>query len=83
MQNKYKLRAECPADALVAIRQLEPGFSGTWTIAKLGKLGADVTLTFESFLPLHQITKVLMGIVDGHVMAETVQLESEYTGNRN
>ena len=79
---KFKLRAECEADVFIAIRQLGPAFTGPITIASIGKLGFDTTLTFEAALTLPQVRKILEGIVDGHVMAETVALEADYTGNR-
>lgn len=42
----------------------------------------DMTVVFSSEMTLAEIHKALREIVDGHVMAETVNLESKYTGER-
>lgn len=43
----------------------------------------DVEVTFKSNLTIDQIRKYMSQVEDGHVMYQTVALESEYSGYRN
>lgn len=82
--SKYKLRAECRVDVARLRRVLSIDATG-WKVAFLtmnGVIAADVEVTFVSALPLEKVRRACENVVDGHVMAQTVALAGEYTGER-
>jgi len=74
---KYKLRAECLHDINSLIRIL-PCSKFRIECERI----PDCTFEFESTYRLNEIKMLLNKIPDGHVMAETVNTATEYTGER-
>ena len=75
--NKYKMRAECQHDLghfLQAVHVLT--FNVTETLCP------DVDVEFTSTKSLKEIRDAIRNIVDGHVMLQTVDVASKYTGER-
>lgn len=76
----YKMRAEAPADFVRAWKTVA---MATWTVKGGSMIGlGDCVITFQSEWSLAHIRRVLELIPDGHVMAETVALLGDYTGDR-
>lgn len=81
MKNKrYKFRAECLQDVVDFINL---------TIGEIQNLEIyndpdypDTRLTFDTSRDKNYLLSVIKKIEDGHVMAETLELLSEYTGER-
>lgn len=82
MKTKYKMRAECQNDLGHALLAIPMEHLTASQVVSDGTTYPDVIVEFVSSMPLEEIRNALSNIVDGHVMAETVELESEYTGNR-
>ena len=77
---KYKLRAECMQDIFEFTKLFIP-FMGKYILS--GCTGhPDVEFEFESSEPIETIMKNLSNIPDSHVMMETLQPKSKYTGIR-
>jgi hypothetical protein len=76
----YKLRAECAADAMV-LSAITPSLKG-FTVEPVEGF-PDVVVEFRSAETLEAIQAACNRVVDGHVMAQTVQLTENYTGERN
>lgn len=80
---RYKMRAECVMDVGNAIVHLaEGGMLGAVSITACGALGGDVEATFGYNGDVAALRARLSDVQDGHVMAETVALAKEYTGER-
>lgn len=73
----YKCRAECIADAVLAIDLIRP----TRYVLESSH-PPDAVLTFESTKTMDDIVHALKSLPEGHVMWQTVALEEEYTGVR-
>lgn len=79
---KYKLRAECSADLGNLLQKISVQKFNAIQMNIEGAIIPDMEATFSSRLSLSEIRSALSAIEDGHVMAETVALESKYTGER-
>jgi len=79
---KYKMRAECSVDVGRFLQEVPVESLKASQVEVDGVAYPDVIVEFSSVMPLDEIRKAMGEIVDGHVMAETVELESRYTGNR-
>lgn len=73
----YKLRAECLNDVLQLIKAMPVN---KYTIES--ELTPDVEFTFRTECTMRDIICAMKTIPDSHVMAETVALEKDYTGER-
>lgn len=79
----YKCRAECFTDVARWFLATDlPGFFCEPAI-KGHKTYADVTVEFRSLASLRDLRESMRKVADCHVMAETLALASEYTGERN
>jgi hypothetical protein len=79
MKNQnYKMRAEGLCDLINAIAGIKPS---KYTISGCG-WPCDAEMEFESELCIVEILNILYAIQDGHVMAETVEEEASYDGER-
>lgn len=74
----FKLRAECVRDAVKAILNI-PMVSIKMEQVRF----PDVELEFTSNLSFEDIKDRLDKIIDGHVMAESLDYIDKYTGKRN
>ena len=82
-QNVYKLRAECLQDVGNFLRRVSNQLINYSIINIPGHCYLpDVEFIFHTELALDEIIITLKGIDDGHVMVETVERLSEYTGYR-
>lgn len=84
--NTYRFRAECEADVEV-LKLLLPGhyvITGE-TLQVEGKEVPipDVTVLLTTTKSLEEVIQKINSVTDGHVMAETVQFATEYTGIRS
>jgi hypothetical protein len=91
--NRYKLRAEVPHDIVNLLSQVncEGMARGVYPTSIVWEwfeprpralLCNGCVFSFESTLTLDDLRAACASVVDGHVMAETVALESAYTGVR-
>lgn len=87
---KYTLRAECYYDLLILLRRLinisikeDLAFQVRSFSVKADDVLPDCTLELETSYTLHRLRKIIAGILDGHVMLETIELTENYTGERN
>lgn len=78
---KFKFRAECWADVERAVAALAP--SGLKSIhVKFSAIEPDVEVVIDIPVSLGKAIAILSHVLDGHVMAETIELEANYTGVR-
>jgi len=77
---KYKFRAECIEDIL-KLRRESAGKITALAVVFDDNL-PDVVATFESDKNQIYLETIFDGIVDGHVMLETLNIEDKYTGER-
>lgn len=81
---KFKLRAECQIDISNFLQKAEEsGYK--IELAEGGKMEdgfPDAELTFSSNESAENLRLVADSVVDGHVMAQTLQPLEEYTGVR-
>ena len=81
----YKMRAECAHDVG---KFLQASNIQSLTMHRVKFPGEevavipDVDVSFVSTMALAEIQKCLREITDGHVMAESINFEAEYTGER-
>lgn len=80
--NKYKLRAECQDDVARFISYFTD-YINSFECALQDYRLPDVDFIFTSVLELKQIQNILCSLDDCHVMAQTVQLFDNYTGERD
>lgn len=66
----YSARAECTTDALNFFAKLS---IDTFTVKKLGKLGADIAFELETSAPLEVVRVAALAVPDGHVIVETLR----------
>ena len=83
----YKLRAECHVDTLRFLRRMSIAcikeHRRIWSFILVQDVGfPDCEVKFTTSLSLERLRDILAGIVDGHVMLETVELLEDYTGER-
>lgn len=77
---EYKFRAECEND--IETFKIE-NFNRIKELRTIRWKGyPDAEFEFESDLSLDELISILNKIPDGHVMAETVNLKTFYTGER-
>lgn len=79
---KYKLRAECSRDIQRFFEMVNPKQVGKFKMIGSSKF-PDVELIFKSKLKLNELISILSKIEDCHVMVETINLKSNYTGERD
>jgi len=77
---RFKMRAECTHDVTVFLSRV-PVVS-ILIERDLDLMYPDVDVTFVTNVTLDNVRRCIAGIPDGHVMLETVELESNYTGER-
>lgn len=77
---KYKLRAEGMNDVW-AFTNKHYASMGRYILSGY-MIIPDVEFEFESSEPIQTIRKILRTIPDSHVMLETLQTKSKYTGER-
>ena len=77
---KYKMRAECMNDIFAFTSSFAQSINN---FAIHGNTHIpDVVFEFQSWKSMKSIMKVLSDIPDSHVMMETLQPKSKYTGQR-
>jgi len=83
--NTYRFRAECQAD-VEELKKILPGHYQITpqTLHYQGKEVPipDVEVLLTTTKSLQEVFQKMKSITDGHVMAETVQFVTEYTGIR-
>jgi hypothetical protein len=81
--NRYRMRAECLIDLTRALLKLgkEPGYLNA-TIVRGSRIVPDCQMTVETELSINDVRALLLEVVDGHVMYESVDEEEHYTGKR-
>lgn len=79
---KYKLRAECSQDILNFLEKSGNQMM-SFKMTREDLTFPDAEFEFETKLTLDEIILILKGIIDSHVMYQTVKPISEYTGERN
>ena len=87
--SKFKFRAECQTDVVEFLRTAHAVCRRDWVhgFVVVTEWGSgfplpDVVVTIRTNLPIERVEGMLMAVSDGHVMAETLRLEAEYTGER-
>jgi hypothetical protein len=80
-KNAYRFRAECQHD-VDELRRILGGKFDRITIANTPPF-PDVEVELEVELTLEELRDVMRGVVDGHVMLQTVAPYDEYTGERD
>ena len=77
--NHYRFRAECEADCLRLQQQLE---YAAYQI-RYNKAGLpDVEVDMLTLLEIEVVRQLMLGLPDGHVMAETLSRAADFTGDR-
>ena len=77
---KYKMRAECMNDIFAFTNRFAQSMN---KFAIHGCMHIpDVEFEFESSEPIETLMEILSNIPDSHVMMETLQPKSKYTGIR-
>lgn len=84
-KNKYKLY-KMRAEGLIDIYRFiiafaKKGTLGNYKIIANG-IYPDAVIEFQSSSSIESIVRILEKVPDSHVMIETLQLKSEYTGKR-
>lgn len=81
---EFKSRAECRGDA-ESFQQLLSIADPEATLDITPDEGGfpDVDIAISSNLSLDELRAILRGVTDGHVMLQTIQSSSQYTGERN
>jgi hypothetical protein len=86
---RLKFRAECQTDVFEFLGAVQAVCRGSefyeWVrvtewVTSLPY--SDAVVTIATNLPLWKIRNVMVTVLDGHVMVETLRLEAEYTGER-
>jgi hypothetical protein len=84
--NTYRFRAECETD----VENLKTLLPGHYVVTRetLNVKGEevpipDVTVELTTLKPIKEVIEKMRSVSDGHVMAETVEYFTEYTGIRN
>lgn len=82
---KYKFRAECLVDVFLFFNHCPQGSVENIECnpIKMIETAPDVEVSFDSKLSLSDFRKICAIIEDGHVMLQTIQPFSLYTGERN
>lgn len=75
----YKLRADTISDINILSNFLDVNIIETIK----SKVYPDVAVVFESNKSLPELINLIREIEDSHVMYQTIQLEENYTGERN
>lgn len=75
--NTYKMRAECLIDVVQFLTAISVY---SYVIESTDNRFGDVTIEFTCPLDVATLKENMATIQDGHVMLETVALESDYTG---
>ena len=87
-RHRYMLRSECPRDILCFLRRLtvaclkEKHWIDSFSVTRFNDF-PDCTMEFTTTLSLERIRQILASIPDGHVMLESVDYFTQYSGERN
>ncbi len=79
---KYKFRAECWVDYLSLLAHLPVYPYRQWTYPLL-ESAPDIVITMEIDASFDEIIEALRDVEDSHVMIQTLELEENYTGERD
>lgn len=80
----YKMRAECLIDVARLLPTLgRGGLLYRVEILQPDAAYPDVVVTFEHAQDLEHLRCIIATQADAHVMAQTLQLEENFTGERN
>jgi hypothetical protein len=86
MQKTYKFRAECIHDVWQFLDKISRDSITQLSITPVeinpGVFIPDVEVEITTGIIFKEICKILRGIVDSHVMQETIQVKELYTGER-
>lgn len=81
--NTFKFRAECASDIQALSMLLKKKSVSAKIIGEQDEKFPDCVAVIKTNLELERIREIMGLITDGHVMSETVRLESNYDGIRN
>ena len=84
--NRYKFRAECLTDVFLffnycpqgSIKNIKHNF-----IDGLGDKYPDIEISFDSKLSQSEFRQISAIIEDNHVILQTIELDKNYTGERD
>lgn len=81
---KYRFRAECARDADLFLRAISSFIVFSWTVTPLG-FYPDVVVAFTLAKEISQrdLLWIASLIRDGHVLVQTLEKNSDYTGERD
>lgn len=81
---KYRFRAECPRDADLFLRAISRFIKLSWTMTPLTYY-PDVVVSFELSKEIspRDLLWIASRISDGHVLVQTLEKDSDYTGERD
>lgn len=78
--NVYKFRAECMAD-LERLSEILPAQYLIMPVKARTKL-PDIVVHINTEFSICQVRAAMLMLIDGHVMAETLNYKDRYTGER-
>ncbi len=81
--NTFRFRAECWTDARRAMEKLMAYRMGYFNITQPRQDKPDVEVEFSSAATLDENRVQIMSVIGRHVMAQTLALADEYTGERS
>lgn len=79
---RYRFRAECTVDIGRLVSEVDFQFRQLEIESGSEPLG-DPVCSFSSSLSLDEVRQIMWRVVDGHVMAQTVALAEDFTGQRD
>jgi hypothetical protein len=83
--NIYKCRAECSGDIARVMKELKKVIWGKMKTIKMEKtFGGTAVWTFSTYEEINWLRKFITDLnADLHVIVQTLELEADYTGDRN
>jgi hypothetical protein len=78
----FKFRAEVKNDAIKFINSIPDAKNVKYKRA-FGKEYPDIEVTFSTDLTHYTLIQISRGIIDNHVVRQTLSLKKNYTGVRN
>jgi hypothetical protein len=79
---KYKFRSECRRDAELFFAALDE-FTTSRSVTPLGFGEVEGEFVLEKYLSPRDLLWIACQIPDGHVLVQTLELENNYTGERD
>jgi hypothetical protein len=80
----YRFRAECPRDADLFLRAISRFIEPSWcTVPITFYPDVEVSFTLSADISPRDLLWVASVIIDGHVLAQTLESDGRYTGERD